>query len=126
MLATVLAGPMLRWPMTALLWLGERGERQHDPADMLATIDAECGYDVTARLGQIRAPTLVIAGEKDRAFTPELFAATAAGIADVRLVLYPGRAAHWRDARSAVWAGCGGVSEWVRGGCEMSDVRRKM
>ena len=90
-LATVLAGPMLRWPMTALLWLGERGERQHDPADMLATIDAECGYDVTARLGQIRAPTLVIAGEKDRAFTPELFAATAAGIADARLVLYPGR-----------------------------------
>jgi pimeloyl-ACP methyl ester carboxylesterase len=90
-LATVLAGPVLRWPMTALIWLDERRERKSDPADMLATIDAECGYDVTTRLGEIRAPTLVIAGEQDRAFTPELLAATAAGIANVRLVLYRGR-----------------------------------
>jgi pimeloyl-ACP methyl ester carboxylesterase len=90
-LATVLAGPVLRWPMTALIWLGERSERRFDPADMLAVIDAECGFDVTARLGQIQAPTLVIAGEKDRAFTPELFKTTAAGIADARLILYRGR-----------------------------------
>ena len=36
-----------------------------------------------------RAPTLVIAGARDRAFSPELFRATAAGIPGARLILYP-------------------------------------
>ena len=90
-LASVLAGPLLRWPATALLWLLERRERHVDPADMLATIDAECDFDVTARLGQITAPTLVIAGARDRAFTPQLFAATAARIPNSQLVLYRNR-----------------------------------
>jgi pimeloyl-ACP methyl ester carboxylesterase len=90
-LASVLAGPLMRWPATALIWLMERRERHVDPADMLATIDAECGFDVTSQLGQITAPTLVIAGARDRAFTPQLFEATAAGIPNSQLVLYPNR-----------------------------------
>jgi pimeloyl-ACP methyl ester carboxylesterase len=42
-------------------------------------------------LGSIKAATLVIAGDRDRAFSPELFRATAAGIPGARLVLYSGR-----------------------------------
>src|SRR5262249_20515144 len=72
-LASVLAGPLLRWPASCLLWLAARRERHIDPADMLATIDAECGFDVTNKLGRITAPTLVIGGGRDRAFSRELF-----------------------------------------------------
>ena len=92
-LASILAPPWLRWPAAAALWIGERLER-HTKADvMLATIDAECDFDVTARLGRIEAPTLVIGGARDRAFSPALFQATAAGIPNARLILYP-RAGH--------------------------------
>jgi pimeloyl-ACP methyl ester carboxylesterase len=90
-LASVLARPLWRWPTILAIWLDEWLERNLDPSDMLATIHAECGFDVTNRLGEIHAPTLVIAGEKDRAFSPEQFRATAAGIPGSKLVLYPGR-----------------------------------
>jgi pimeloyl-ACP methyl ester carboxylesterase len=90
-LASVLASPRFHWLATAGLWLAERRTRSVDPSDMLATIDAECGFDVTARLGEIRSPTLVIGGARDRAFSPELFQATASGIPGARLVLYPNR-----------------------------------
>ena len=60
---------------------------------MLATIDAECGFDVTPRLGAITARTLVIGGARDHAFSPALFRATADGIR-AQLILYP-RAAIW-------------------------------
>ncbi len=90
-LASVLAGPLLRWPAAALIWLSWRRERHIDPSNMLAVIDAECGFDVTHRLDAIRAATLVIAGERDRAFSRELFEATAAGIRGAQLVLYPRR-----------------------------------
>jgi pimeloyl-ACP methyl ester carboxylesterase len=89
-LASVLFPPALRWPGAALVWLGHLSERRLDPNDMLATIDAECGFDVTSRLDQITAPTLVIGGGRDRAFSPELFRATASGIPNARLILYPG------------------------------------
>jgi pimeloyl-ACP methyl ester carboxylesterase len=89
--ASVLAGPMLRLPATVLLWLLERRERHIDPSDMLATIDAECNFDVTSQLGQITAPTLVIAGARDHAFTPALFEATAAGIPNSQLLMYRNR-----------------------------------
>ena len=87
----MLAGPILRWPLTPLLWLSARGDRHIDPADMLATIDAECRFDVTPRLAEITAPTLVIGGERDFAFPPELLRATAAGIPQAQLVLLSGR-----------------------------------
>jgi pimeloyl-ACP methyl ester carboxylesterase len=58
---------------------------------MLATIDAECNFDVTSQLGQITAPTLVIAGARDRAFTPALFETTAAGIPNSQLLMYRNR-----------------------------------
>lgn len=47
-------------------------------------------FDFTKRLAEIVAPTLVIAGERDPFYSVELFRATAAGIPNARLVLYPG------------------------------------
>jgi len=69
-----------------LIALGAPG----DPSDMIATIDAEDRFDFHERLGEISAPTLLVAGANDPAYTPELFRETAAGIPDCRLVLYPG------------------------------------
>jgi hypothetical protein len=91
LLASVLAPPWIRWLAAATIWINERSERNVDPGNMLATIDAECGFDVTRRLGEIKSPTLVIGGTRDRAFSPELFRATAEGIPGARLVLYQGR-----------------------------------
>jgi pimeloyl-ACP methyl ester carboxylesterase len=92
-LASVLAAPAFRWIAAAGIWLTARRERAIDPGDMLATIDAECGFDVTPRLSAITAQTLVIGGARDYAFSPELFRATAAGIPGAQLILYP-RAGH--------------------------------
>ena len=90
-LASVLAPRWLEWLVAAKIWLDERSQRGVDPTNMLATIDAECGYDVRTRLGEIRAPTLIIGGGRDRAFSEELFRETASGIPGARLVIYPKR-----------------------------------
>jgi len=90
-LASVLAPPSLQWLLAAKIWLDERSQRGVDPTNMLATIDAECGYDVRTQLGKIRVPTLIIGGGRDRAFSEELFRETAAGIPGAKLVLYPKR-----------------------------------
>jgi pimeloyl-ACP methyl ester carboxylesterase len=90
-LASVLGGPIMRWPLTPLLWLGSRSERNIDPSDMLATIHAECGYDVTPRLVDIKPKTLIIGGRNDHAFPPELLRQTADGIPGSCLILYPRR-----------------------------------
>lgn len=91
-LASVLVPRAVRWPAAFALWVADRlGERNLDPGDMLATIDAECAFDVTGRLGAITAPTLIIGGESDRAFPPVLTRATAAGIPNAELRLYPRR-----------------------------------
>jgi pimeloyl-ACP methyl ester carboxylesterase len=60
----------------------------HDPTDFIALIEAEDAFDCHDGLGQIRAPTLVAAGMEDPGYTPQLFRATAAGIADAQLALY--------------------------------------
>ena len=75
----------------AAIRLEEFSQRHIDPANMLATIDAECDFDVRDRLREIKATTLVIGGTRDRAFSTELFRATAAGTPGARLVLYEGR-----------------------------------
>ena len=91
-LASVLTPRFIQWPAAAAFWLGDRlGERRCDPGDMLATIDAECGFDVTARLSEIIARTLIIGGASDRAFPPALVRATAAGIPNAELHVYDRR-----------------------------------
>ena len=58
---------------------------------MLIVIDAEDRFDASGQLHRITAPTLIIAGEQDRNYTPELFRETAQRIPGARLRLYPGK-----------------------------------
>jgi pimeloyl-ACP methyl ester carboxylesterase len=58
--------------------------------DMATTIEAEDAFDL-ARCPPVRAPTLLIAGARDRFYGPRLFEETATLIADCRLSLHPRR-----------------------------------
>jgi pimeloyl-ACP methyl ester carboxylesterase len=62
-------------------------------ADLLVTIDAEDSFDLEDRLAALPVPTLVIGGERDAFYSPDLFERTVAAIPDARLRLYP-RAGH--------------------------------
>ena len=62
-----------------------------DPSDMIATVEAEDAFDASDRLKEIRAPTLVIGGERDPGYSRALFEETTRGIADARLLIYEGR-----------------------------------
>jgi pimeloyl-ACP methyl ester carboxylesterase len=75
----------------ALLWLAGAKLDPEDPSDMLIVIDAEDRFDAASQLHRITAPTLIIAGERDRNYTPELFWETAERIPGARLRLYPGK-----------------------------------
>lgn len=61
-----------------------------DPSEMLALLEAEEGHDFTPRLGEIRAPTLVLSGELDPFCGAALAEETAAGIPQGRAIIYPG------------------------------------
>jgi pimeloyl-ACP methyl ester carboxylesterase len=56
-----------------------------------ALVEAAQSWDVTARLGEVRAPTLVTGGTRDRLVPPDLLRATASGIPDGHLILFTGR-----------------------------------
>jgi pimeloyl-ACP methyl ester carboxylesterase len=62
-----------------------------DPSDVITTVEAEDAFDVSDRLGEIRAPTLVIGGERDPCYPRALFEETTQGIPDARLLIYKGR-----------------------------------
>jgi len=57
----------------------------------LAFIDAMKDWDVTARLGEIRAPTLIICGTRDPIIPASIAQETARGIPGGNLLLLPGR-----------------------------------
>jgi pimeloyl-ACP methyl ester carboxylesterase len=48
------------------------------------------GYDLTARLGRVRVPALVVAGDRDLLVSPASLAALADGLPDGRVVRLPG------------------------------------
>lgn len=75
----------------ALMWLSGTVMNPADPSDMLVTIDAEDVFDASADLHRITAPTLVIAGDRDRNYTPGLFRETVRRIPGARLCRYPGK-----------------------------------
>jgi pimeloyl-ACP methyl ester carboxylesterase len=87
-LAATTAGGQL---FATLMWLFGGRMGSSDPSDMVTTIAAEDMFDAGPRLHRITAPTLVIAGERDRFYSPELFRETATRIPDARLCLYPGK-----------------------------------
>jgi pimeloyl-ACP methyl ester carboxylesterase len=57
-----------------------------DPSDMIATVEAEDAFDASERLEEIRAPTLVIGGERDPGYPRELFAETARSMKHINFV----------------------------------------
>jgi pimeloyl-ACP methyl ester carboxylesterase len=59
-------------------------------SDFVATIEAEDKHNFKERLGQITAPTLVVAGDQDPFYPVDLFRETADGIPNARLILYKG------------------------------------
>ena len=61
-----------------------------DPSDLIITVEAEDKHNFKDRLSQIKAPTLVVAGDNDPFYTVDLFRDTAEGIANAELILYEG------------------------------------
>ena len=81
---------ILAAPAHGMFWLlGWATIRPKHPDDVVITIQAEDAFDIGARLGEIRVPTLVVAGAKDPFYRPALFESTAAGIPGARLHLEP-------------------------------------
>jgi len=58
-------------------------------SDMLVTVAAEDSFDASSQLHRITAPTPLVAGARDRFYSPELFQETAERIPGARLRLYP-------------------------------------
>jgi pimeloyl-ACP methyl ester carboxylesterase len=69
-------------------WLLGASQRVEDPSDMLVTVAAEDTFDAAPELHRITAPTLLVAGGRDRFYSPELFRETAERIPGARLALY--------------------------------------
>ena len=88
----------LRAPARPLARLAVRSMVADDPTDLLVTLDAEDVFDVHADLARITAPTLVIGGSTDVAYTPELFRETADGVADGCVHVFPG----WGHGRASM------------------------
>lgn len=63
-----------------------------DPRGYIGCCDAIRSLDFTAKLRAVRAPTLVIAGEKDAGTPPSMSEAIAAAIPGARLAVIPGAA----------------------------------
>ena len=91
-----------------LMWLFGASQRVEDPSDMLVTVAAEDAFDACPELGRITAPTLMVAGGRDRFYSPELFRETAERIPNARLRPVPRQgprrcddpqASHPRDRR---------------------------
>ncbi len=85
--------PRGRWFSRPAVWLGSvflSLTSPEDPSDFITTVEAEDVHNFKDRLTEIMAPTLVIAGESDPFYNPELFQATAEGIPNARIILYPG------------------------------------
>jgi pimeloyl-ACP methyl ester carboxylesterase len=71
------------------MWLVGGSQRVEDPSDMLVTVAAEDTFDACPQLHCITAPTLLVAGGRDRYYSPELFRQTAERIPNGHLRLYP-------------------------------------
>ena len=61
-----------------------------DASDLVVTIQAEDALACKERLGEVAAPTLIVAGTGDQGYSETLIRETAAGIPNSRLILYPG------------------------------------
>ncbi|MGK8521979.1 alpha/beta fold hydrolase [Nocardia asteroides] len=90
MASSVVSSPVAARFAAVAMWMLDPLTRPRNPADTHAFLRAEDEFDLTDRLGDIQAPTLVIGGERDAAYSLATFRRTADGIPDSRLVIYPG------------------------------------
>ncbi|MEV6767011.1 alpha/beta hydrolase [Nocardia sp. NPDC051030] len=81
--------PLAARLIAAALWLADPLVRPKNPADTLAFIRAEDAFNLSDRLSDITAPTLILGGDRDAAYTPVTFRHTAAGIPNSHLTIYP-------------------------------------
>ncbi|NNH72651.1 alpha/beta fold hydrolase [Nocardia uniformis] len=88
--AVSVKSPVLARLVGAAMWLFDPLARPRDPAAMLAFIRAEDDFDLSGRLGEISAPTLVVGGDGDAAYPVENFHRTADGIPNGRAIVYAG------------------------------------
>lgn len=86
--AATFSSPIQTAFVGAAMWLLDPWLRPKNPADLSAFVKAEDGFDVSGRLGEIVAPTLVVGGGRDAAYSMETFTRTADGIPNGRLVRY--------------------------------------
>lgn len=80
-----------RWIVSAALALTPPASDSHG---LIAMLDAEDHFDLTTRLSEVVAPTLVIAGGRDTFYPPVLTRITADGVQNGRRVLYRRRKHH--------------------------------
>jgi 3-oxoadipate enol-lactonase len=74
--------------------------RETPPEGYAGCCEALADFDARARLSEIEAPTLVVAGEDDPATPPDLAAELADGIRDSKLLVVP-RSAHLANVEQA-------------------------
>jgi pimeloyl-ACP methyl ester carboxylesterase len=74
-----------------LAWLLPGGVVGRDHHDVLATMRAELAFDLSERLHEITAPTLVVGGSGDANYGEAVFRETATGLPNGHLALHPGR-----------------------------------
>lgn len=80
-----------QWFLGALLWLLAPLSHIEDPLGMVAMLYAEDSFDLGNRLREITAPTLLIGGERDRVYPPDIAQQTVERIPHAQLILYKGR-----------------------------------
>lgn len=80
--------PMGQLVAASVLRLLEPVDRAHHPPDLIAVLNAEINFDLTARLSDITVPTLLLAGARDASYPADLVRRTADRIPDSRLVLF--------------------------------------
>jgi len=81
--------PLAGWSAAQLAWLLDPAFRPTNPDDMLRFGRSELDFDLTNRLADVTSPTLVLGGDSDRVYGPDILRATAEGVRNGRLVLYP-------------------------------------
>ncbi len=80
-----------QWFWGGFLWLFASLIRIEDPSGMVAMLMAEDAFDLGNRLNEITAPTLLIGGDRDCNYSPDLMKQTAERIQHARLIMYQGR-----------------------------------
>lgn len=87
----VASGLLTRGPLRLLAFAGfALGGRAQRAQGEVAMVEAVQDWDVTDRLGEIAAPTLLIGGTRDAIIPPALVRATADGIPNARLLMIVG------------------------------------